>query len=141
MEKARAAKSPEELLKIAHDNGQLEFTEENARVYFNALNHRGELSDEELDVSAGGCALRAHNQKMVSAVNYCGHWKCKYHNNDPGDKSYLRKKETYLDESLLLDCDGSCKPDKAVDRSCYTCYYCSYESAAWWCNNKAHYNE
>ena len=147
LEKAKAAKSPEELLKIAHEIGMSEFNEENAKVYFNAINNRGELADEELDVSAGGCAVRAHGQKMVSALNSCSHWKCKYCNVYNGTN--LKKKDRYLDEECLVDCVGAClpKPDiplysfTARDHDCCECYYCSYERGAWWCNNKPHYNE
>lgn len=55
IEKARRAKSPEELLALAGENG-IEATEEEARDYFEQLNKSGELSDDELDnVSGGGC--------------------------------------------------------------------------------------
>ena len=53
--KARAAKSPEELLKLAQDNGMSEFNEENAKAYFEVMHHSGELSDDELEQAAGGC--------------------------------------------------------------------------------------
>ena len=52
--KAREAKSPDELLKMAHGAGMTDFTDENARVYFNALNQSGEMSDEEIDAAGGG---------------------------------------------------------------------------------------
>ena len=53
--KAKAAKSAEELLAIAKENG-LELTEEEAKKYFEQLHKEGELSDEELDnVAGGGC--------------------------------------------------------------------------------------
>jgi len=53
--KAKAAKSPEELLSLAKESG-LELSEEQAKVYFEKLNGSGELSDNELkNVSGGGC--------------------------------------------------------------------------------------
>ena len=54
--KAKHAKSPEELLALAKENG-VELTEESAQAYFNQLNPKtGELADDELDnVAGGGC--------------------------------------------------------------------------------------
>lgn len=56
IEKAKQAKSAEELLAIAKENG-IEATEEEAKQYFAQLHPAtGELSDNELDnVSGGGC--------------------------------------------------------------------------------------
>ncbi len=145
---ARAAQSPEELMKIAHENGMPDFNEENAKVYFNALHHSGELADEEIDVSAGGCAVRSRGQKMVSAVNSCKHWRCK-HCNPHGESGYLKKKPDYEAEETLWDCH--CAPQHEFlapefltyhrEHQCYECYYCSYERGAWWCNNAKHYSE
>ena len=54
--KAKQAKTPEELMTLAKENG-IELTEESAQAYFNKLNPKtGELADEELDnVAGGGC--------------------------------------------------------------------------------------
>ena len=54
MEKARAAKTAEELLEIAKANG-VEMTEDEAKTYFAQLNPKsGELDDDMLDGVAGG---------------------------------------------------------------------------------------
>ena len=54
--KAKKAKSVEELLALAKENG-IELTNEQAKEYFAQLNPtKGELSDDELeDVAGGGC--------------------------------------------------------------------------------------
>lgn len=58
MEKAKEAKSAEELMSLAKENG-VELTAEEAASYFAQLNKSGELSDEELDnVAGGGCQAR-----------------------------------------------------------------------------------
>ena len=55
IEKAKSAKTPEELLALAKENG-VELTEESAAAYFDRLNPKtGELSDSELDNVSGGC--------------------------------------------------------------------------------------
>ena len=51
--KAKAAKSAEELLALAKENG-LELTEEEAKNYFEQWHKEGELADEELNNVAGG---------------------------------------------------------------------------------------
>ena len=55
IEKAKTAKSPEELLEMAKAEG-IEMTEDEAAKAFARLNNSGELADDELDnVSGGGC--------------------------------------------------------------------------------------
>ncbi len=58
LEKAKQAKSAEELLALAKENG-IELTDERAREVFNSLYSSAELADEELDnVAGGGCGLK-----------------------------------------------------------------------------------
>jgi predicted ribosomally synthesized peptide with nif11-like leader len=55
IEKAKAAKSAEELLEVAKANG-IELTADEAATYFAQLNPKsGELDDDALDGVAGGC--------------------------------------------------------------------------------------
>ena len=54
IEKAKTAKSAEELLEMAKTE-KIELTAEEAAKAFAELNKSGELSDEELDNVAGGC--------------------------------------------------------------------------------------
>ena len=78
--KAKAAKSPEELLALAKENG-MKLTEEEAKAYFDRLHPQtGELSDSELDNVSGGCgggydAGRPHPQFAVGeTVLYIHSW-------------------------------------------------------------------
>ena len=58
IEKAKAAKSAEELLEIAKANG-VEMTADEATTYFAQLNPKsGELDDDDLDAVAGGACAR-----------------------------------------------------------------------------------
>ena len=52
--KAKTAESAEKLFEIAKANN-VELTEEEAKTYFEQLNANGAVSDDELDVVAGGC--------------------------------------------------------------------------------------
>ena len=63
--KAKAAKSAEELLELAGANG-IELTEGEAETYFAQLNANGAVSDEELDVVAGGCGDSDENSTTSS---------------------------------------------------------------------------
>ena len=65
--KARTAKSPEELLALAKENG-IELTEETAKMYFDQLHPKtGELDDDELDnVAGGGCYSQGGRLKTTS---------------------------------------------------------------------------
>ena len=51
--KAKAAKSAEELLALAKENG-IEMTEDEANKYYADFHKEGELADEELDNVSGG---------------------------------------------------------------------------------------
>ena len=51
--KARQAKSSEELLTLAKENG-VELSAEQAKAYFSELHKESELSENELDTVAGG---------------------------------------------------------------------------------------
>ena len=54
IEKAKTAKTVEELLAIAKENG-VEMTADEAKIYFEQLNPKsGELDDDDLDNVAGG---------------------------------------------------------------------------------------
>ena len=51
--KAKAAKSAQELLELAKANN-VDLTETEAKTYFEQLNANGAVSDDELDIVAGG---------------------------------------------------------------------------------------
>ena len=115
--KAKEAKTPEELLALAKENG-MEMTEESAEAYYNLLHpQNGEVSDDELDnVAGGGC----HNggKLVVSVMHYCDEWRCK----DDGSQCDI--------DGILVNCN-TCR----VAAYCFSCKYCSYEKGLWLCNN------
>ena len=115
--KAKNAKTPEELIALAKENGT-EMTEESAEAYCNLLHpQNGEVSDDELDnVAGGGC----HNggKLVVSVMHYCDEWRCK----DDGSQCDI--------DGILVNCN-TCR----VAAYCFSCKYCSYEKGLWLCNN------
>ena len=73
IEKAKAAKTAEELLALAEENG-VEMTEDEAATYFAQLNPKsGELSDDDLDNVAGGaCEKYDGNTDVGKTVRVIG---------------------------------------------------------------------
>ena len=70
IEKAKAAKSAEELLALAKENN-VEMTADEAKTYFAQLGPKsGELDDDDLDAVAGGaCARTGQANNAQDAVN------------------------------------------------------------------------
>ena len=71
--KAKAAKTAEEIMALAKENG-MELTEESAKAYLDLLHPQtGELSDDELDnVAGGGCLPWADDPyDTCMADGYC----------------------------------------------------------------------
>lgn len=65
LEKAKQAKTAEELLTMAKAEN-INFTAEEAAKAFDGLNKNGELSDEELDNVSGGCSSYSPSGKARS---------------------------------------------------------------------------
>lgn len=117
--KAKNAKTPEELIALAKENGT-EMTEESAEAYYNLLHpQNGEVSDDELDnVSGGGCRTK-DGRLVVSALNLCGEWRCK----DDGSMCYVNV--------MFVECNTCHR-----QAYCCSCSYCTYEKGLWLCNRK-----
>ena len=76
--KAKAAKSAEELLELAKENG-VELSEEEAKTCFEQLHANSEVSDDELEAVSGGgiCQdiidfFQSRNRRNDSTCPYCG---------------------------------------------------------------------
>ena len=73
MEKAKAAKSVEELLVLAKENG-VEMTEEEAGAYYAQLHPvSGEMADDELENVAGGGCHSKDGRLVVTLCYSCDH--------------------------------------------------------------------
>lgn len=114
--KAKKAKTPEELLAIANENG-VELDEEGAKAYFEQLNQNtGELSDDELDEVAGGGCHKSDGRLVVMGTNTCGDFVCKFDGN-------------FRVSGVQLRCTH-CRRDAF----CKNCKYVTRESGVWICN-------
>ncbi|MBQ3216064.1 MAG: hypothetical protein IJB11_08090 [Oscillospiraceae bacterium] len=125
IEKARAAKTAQELQALAKENGW-EMTEESAQAYFEQLNKSGELSDEELsNVSGGGCY--SGDRLVVTNFHCCDLWACE----KCGSSHWSWKKVLDSGEDKVHSCSGA---DWGV--SCRSCKYMIYNGLQL-CNHPA----
>ena len=114
--KARKAKTQEELLAIAQENG-VEMDAESAQAYFEQLHQpTGEVSDDELDEVAGGACYRGDGRMVTTVGNSCRNWRCKQHN----------KKMDSDHRPVCIECGKMA--------SCNSCKFCTYEKGLWLCN-------
>ncbi|MGN0308012.1 MAG: hypothetical protein ACI4DN_07330 [Lachnospiraceae bacterium] len=114
-EKAKAAKTPEEIQAIARENGIEDFSLESAKAYYEQLHKEGELSDEELDNVAGGACYTDDGRMVTTIANFCedGH-RCK------------KCGRNFIHEGHAPDCfEGP---------NCKDCKHMSYEKGLWLCN-------
>ena len=97
-EKAKTAKSAEELFALAKENG-IEMTEEEAEKYFAELHKEGELADDELDNVSGGCG---EEPKAPEEYTVTAGWRhvC--------DGQYRTSTDARDKTSLLNNCCGRC---------------------------------
>lgn len=123
IEKARTAKSAEELLALAKEN-EIELSEDEAKEHFEQLNESGELSDEELENVSGGGFYYKDGRLIVTVDNYCNRgWKCKRcHGN-----SYYRQAKP--DAHTCYDGKGF------GHLNCNNCQFMVYEHGLWLCDN------
>ena len=127
LEKAKGAKSAEELLTLAKENG-VELTEDEAAEYFAQMHQSGELSDEELDNVAGGGCHKKDGRLIVTVGYSCDQWTCThcgsqrvYNSQTDGQKYH------YCVFSTPVYDAGACS----------SCKFMSYEGGMWLCNHPA----
>ena len=105
MEKAKGAKSAEELLALAKEN-DIEMTEEEAEETFAMLGKSGELSDEELsNVSGGGCHVDVGGKSFVVVTSALNCMNGRYESNWTTKTSYMGIKTdelVYAKDSFTL---------------------------------------
>ena len=111
IEKAKVAKSVEELLEIAKANN-IEMTADEAATYFAQLNPKsGELSDDDLDnVSGGGCSDDPPLYRNYTMVHefFCTNCFRVY----PASKCKVMHFDNKDDVAYCPDCQGEVLPDE-----------------------------
>ncbi len=120
IEKAKLAKSAEEIFSLAKENG-VELTAESANAYFAQLHKTGELNDDELDSVSGGekCGTIYNNGRPVVTIsNSCVHWRCENCHN-----AVLKKTGGAYDECVTCGAKHACRD----------CEHARYEDALLQC--------
>ena len=97
LEKAKTAKSAEELLAMAKAEN-IELTEKQAAKAFAEFNKTGELSDEELDNVAGGCGGRDYEPSGETPKFHVGERLAMVH---PVIGRYIEVRVTYVSSVKL----------------------------------------
>ena len=97
LEKAKTAKSAEELLAMAKAEN-IELTEKQAAKAFAEFNKTGELSDEELDNVAGGCGGRDYEPSGETPKFHVGDRLAMVH---PVIGRYIEVRVTYVSSVKL----------------------------------------
>ena len=125
LEKARAAKSPEELLKSARENGIPELTEESSKEYFESMHKSGELTDDELETAAGGCKTNGHTTVTCDRNCHCRQW----------DGLYFVKTMRRSDNVFLrkLWYQATLKNPDSIPGKCGTCCHLGFSAGAGCC--------
>ncbi len=124
-EKARQAKSVEELMALAKEN-EVELTEESAKAYFDLLHpQNSEVSDDELDNVAGGTCYE-DGRPVVTIYNRCERWTCESCHR-PLNPDY----DSFYGERYRCTCPTTL--------GCVDCYYSRYESALLLCFHPERY--
>ena len=123
IEKAKAAKSAEELLEIAKANG-VEMTADEATTCFAQLNPKsGELDDDDLENVAGGaCRSNSSGRTVVSSVCKCfnGQFEHVCVNPSAGDYTLRRTDNAGLRKTWAEFAYG-------YDRRCGVCYHLEFD--------------
>ena len=97
IEKAKTAKTAEELLEMAKEES-IEMSAEQAAEYFVTIHASGELSDEELDNVAGGCGGRDYEPSGETPKFHVGERLAMVH---PVIGRYIEVRVTYVSSVKL----------------------------------------
>ena len=121
IEKAKAAKTAEELLELAKASN-VEMSADEAKTYFAQLNPKsGELDDDDLDNVAGGsCQSKSSGRTVVISDCPCftGQFESIYINSAAGDYTMRRTDNQYL-RGLWANFAGP--------EDCGKCYHLEFE--------------
>ena len=130
IEKAKSAKTAEELLALAKENS-VELTAEEAAAYFAQLNPAsGELSDDELDsVSGGGCETSSGHTIVTSELKcFTGQYSPNYYYVDYGytKQSYTARTDNEVLRKLWYNnCSG--------ENRCGNCRHLEFTGGTGYC--------
>ena len=129
--KAKEAKSVEELITLAKENG-VELNEEDAKMYFEQLNaKKGELSDDELsNVSGGGCETTVDGKKYTVVTAPCKCFTGQYLSNFVSSENLGMTVRT--DNPLLREIWVG-KTGSKIENKCGSCAHLGFKDGIGYC--------
>lgn len=138
IEKARSAKSAEELLALAKEAGMEDFTAESAEEYFKLLHPTtGEVADDELENVTGGGCYNKDELVVTKLTHACSEYSCRY-----CDRGYAAAKsisEYVIGRGWKHECGVTKEGYRTFhynnDLDCAGCKYIKYERGLWLCSN------
>ena len=129
--KAKKAKSVEELIALAKENG-IELTEEEANTYLAQLNpKKGEISDDELDVvSGGGCETKVDGKKYTVVTSACKCFTGQYLSNFVSRENLGMTVRTDNPELRMIWVG---KTGSKIENKCGSCAYLGFKDGIGYC--------
>ena len=131
LEKAKAAKSPEEIQALAKENGMEDFSVDSAKAYYEQFHKEGELLDEELDNVAGGACYIDDGRMVTTVCHDCEHFACKHCGSTNRKIPYGHYSDCPFAKMSPLSEQVEINDEL---RGCSNCKYMSYEKGLWLCN-------
>ena len=135
MEKARTAKTTDELLALAKENG-IEMTAEEAGIFFAQLNPAsGELSDDELDNVAGGGCKTSSGQTVVSCGKQCftGEFLNNWYRDSDANLCSVRKDNVALRKLWYGNCNNLVTDLCQLEELCGNCQHLEFKAGTGYC--------
>ena len=130
--KAKEAKSVEELIALAKENG-IELNEEDAKMYFEQFNaKKGELSDDELDaVAGGGCETKVDGKEYTVVTAPCKCFTGQYLSNFK--IGYTTVETTVRHDNAVLRYGWFPGPNSCNDGKCGSCAHLGFKGGIGYC--------
>ncbi len=120
MLKAKSAKSADDILEIAKENG-LEVSREDAEMYIQTNAKSGEISDEALGGVTGGAAYTLRGGYLiVTNFHECDRWKCDECGGDRFEYMHVASDSGW---AYAHKCGGH---PNGCGKGCATCEYMKY---------------
>lgn len=128
--KAKEAKSAEDILKIAQENG-LEVSPEDAEKFILMQSAKGEVSDDTLDSVTGGAAYTVFGGYLiVTNFHECDRWQCEKCGGSRFEYTNVASDSGY---ATAHKCGGY---PNGCGKSCATCQYMDYRFPFQICTHK-----
>ena len=132
--KAKQVESAEELWDLSKEYGA-EISQEDAKIYFALMNKTGELSDDELNDTAGGGCQTSGGQTVVTSGKKCftGQYSSNWYRGEDGDWCSSRKDNVALRKLWWIGVNNLITDIMRESRFCGSCKYLEFKNGTGYC--------